>query len=192
MRRIFLLSAILAFPLLSFAQFNLKPHLGGNYGQLQGNVISSTFRSKPGYQLGLDVSYGYRFYSEAGLEYTYIPTEVTVINGPTFDLSASAIRIPLLIGFRFFDNEDFNIRIWGGASASYVLQVNGSELITKDDINSPIWGVTAGVGVDYLDFYLEAGYEIGVSRVFDESVDPNGVKNNVVYVNLGYYIFRYH
>ena len=56
------------------------------------------------------------------------------------------------------------LRVFGGGSAFLVTGVTG-EGLSKDDFESPTYGVFAGAGLDFLMFFIDVKYEWSLTDV---------------------------
>ena len=70
--------------------------------------------------------------------------------------------------------------------------VSNAEGIIKDlhideELSNVVLGWNGGIGIDFLSiFFVDLGYQIGLSDVFKETEGLNaGVRNNVFYANGG-------
>jgi hypothetical protein len=82
------------------------------------------------------------------------------------DLTYSGIRIPVAVGLDVLGNSDSvaGLRVFGGGSGLIVTGTN-SDSFEKDEIESPQWGVFAGLGLDLSLFYLDASYQWSLTNV---------------------------
>ncbi len=111
------------------------------------------------------------------------------------EIAFSTVEIPLLLGRRLVDLKAANIRVMAGPTMSFVidekLRMLPDVLPTERDelkkkLEDVIWGIQAGVGVDFLMFALDIRYEWGLNDLID---DPDiGLKNRFISVSLGWKI----
>lgn len=162
-------------------------------GVLHNNQVSG----RPGYEFGAGVTFGKKFYVQPSLKYTSFSLEsvnISTENDTKYeDLTAvNSFSIPLKVGFRMINPEVedlFNIRIFGGLDGQHVLSVNHTEKsgkvddISKDDFNSLIIHGDLGMGIDLSIFYLDLGYQIGITPVY--TTGENHATANTFYANLG-------
>lgn len=83
----------------------------------------------------------------------------------------------------------FNVRIFGGFDGQHVLSVNHTEKsgkvddISKDDFNNLIISADLGMGIDLFIFYVDLGYQIGLTPVY--TTGDNHATANTFYTNFG-------
>ena len=187
------------------AQLDVRAYGGLNITQLstdQGtSLIDGVLHLKsvtgaPGYQFGVAVLFGERVFVQPGLQWSTISTkevnENTVTGGElTDETTLSVISVPLRVGFRLIDPSKeniFNVRIYGGIDGHHVTGVNHKVNdpmtgdIDEDDYNNLIVNADFGLGIDFLFFYIESGYQMGISPVY---AGDSQAKANAFYANLG-------
>ena len=190
----------------SIAQnFDVRVYGGVNFLQLSsdkgvsmidGTLHHTTVSGRPGYQFGAAVTFGERFYVQPGVQYSTLSTKVVnenSVSGDEFtdETNLNVISVPLKIGFRLINPETeniFNVRVFAGVDGHHVLSVKHSEKsgeiddITTDDYNNLIMNADFGLGVDILFFYLDVGYQLGLTPVHSGA---DNAKANAFYSNLG-------
>jgi hypothetical protein len=159
----------------------------------QANIIKNT---KSNYHLGASFRFemGKTFYLEPEL---YITRKGGDINAMLGADSVSqfgdyqSVDVPILFGFRLFDNDDFKIRLYAGPVLSFLQDKtiyaykNGTLAEVQDYLR--IFSAQAGFGLDIFFITLDVKYEIGLSNV--SSFDDVATKANVFYVTLGIKLF---
>ncbi len=190
----------------SIAQsLDIRAYGGTNFLQLttdngtsiiDGVLHRKTVSGRPGYQFGAAITFGERFFVQPGVEWATLSTKIVNKNNQTGneltdETTLSVFSVPLKAGFRFFDPEKeniFNVRVFGGFSGHHVTKVNHTtksgafDELTKDDYTNLIMNADFGMGVDVFIFYLDLGYQLGLSPVH-ASGDLS--KANSFYANLG-------
>jgi hypothetical protein len=147
------------------AQTQVKPGIGINTTNITGSGLDAT--GQIGWQVGASVAFGEKFYFEPGVFYQTNSFEVAPVgNLPITDASYSGIRIPVAVGLDVLGNADSfaGLRVFGGGSALLVTGTS-SDFLDKDMVESPQWGVFAGVGLDIAIFYLDWTYQWSLSNV---------------------------
>jgi opacity protein-like surface antigen len=207
MKRITLIVLFSVFAMsASFAQsFDIRAYGGTNVLQLttdngtsiiDGVLHHKTVSGRTGYQLGAAVTFGERFFVQPGLEWATLSTKIINKNNVTGneltdETTLSVFSIPLKIGFRLIDPEKenlINVRIFGGLDGHHVQSVNHKtksgayDNITKDDYTNIILNADFGMGIDIFIFYIDLGYQLGISPVHS-SGDLS--KANSFYANFG-------
>ena len=151
---------------------------------------------RPGYQFGAAVTFGERFYVQPGIEWATISTTIVNTNSSTGteltdETTLSMFSVPLKVGFRLIDPETeniFNVRVFAGFDGHHITKVNHSTKsgaygdITKDDYTNLIMNADFGMGVDVFIFYLDLGYQLGLSPVH---ASGDLAKGNSFYANFG-------
>lgn len=187
------------------AQFDVRGYGGVNVVQLStdqgtslidGVLHNRSVSGRPGYQFGVAVLFGERFYVQPGLQWTSVSTEVVNENTAsgvelTDETTVSMISVPLRVGFRLIDPEVenmFNVRVWGGFDGHHVTSVDHSVNnpntgdIDEGDYSNLIVNADFGLGIDVLFLFIETGYQLGISPVY---TGGDQAKANSFYANLG-------
>ncbi len=179
-----------------FGQFTIGPKVGYNASKLSTNLdtVSSTFKS--GFQIGVFVRIGKKFYVQPELYYT---TQGGVFESNTNNwqqkVSIGSLDIPLLVGFKLINAKVVNLRILAGPLASFVVNKSVKDAggilgpIETADLNSINWAIQAGAGLDVLFMTLDVRYQIGLNNLIKDinNVTINS-KNSVWVVSLGFKI----
>ncbi|TSA28551.1 MAG: PorT family protein [Bacteroidetes bacterium] len=196
MKRSILLFALVLTSAIVLGQFTIGPKVGYNASKLSTSLdtVSSTFKS--GFQIGVFVRIGKRFYVQPELYYTTQGSEFKS-NKDIWEqkVNIGSLDIPLLVGFKLLNAKVVNLRILAGPMASFVVnrsvKISGivTEPIENADINSVNWAVQAGAGLDVLFMTLDVRYQIGLNNLIKtiETATINS-KNNVWVVSLGFKI----
>lgn len=102
-------------------------------------------------------------------------------------LKWNAIDIPVLVGYKVINNQDYNVRVFAGGVYSYAFNSNISDALTDSfkKFDKSNIGITGGIGVDYKNFTVDLRYETGLSNLSkDFKSKPHGFS-----VSVGYFIF---
>lgn len=187
MKSVIILLLLCSLGTVVFAQnIVLKPAVGINVSNFSKNPATGTFAGQVGWQLGGSVAFGRKFYVEPGVFYSQLSTKYTDNTTPSDDLTfdVSGIYIPVAVGYNLIGNEKgaFNIRVFGGGSASIITSVSQGD---KSDYTSPVWGVFLGTGVDFLIFFVDLKYQWSVTNVQNNVTDYDIGKTNSFFVNIG-------
>ncbi len=207
MKKIILFSAALVLAITSsYAQhFDIRAYGGFNVLQLTSDngttLINSVLHNQKvsgrrGAQFGAAVTFGSRFYVQSGIQYSFLSTEIVNENSVTDNqwkdqTTIKAISVPLKAGFRLIDPDTenlINVRIFGGFDGSHVLSVDHSEKsgaiddIDADDFSNLILSADFGLGLDVFIFYLDMGYQLGLTPVY---TGGDNTKANAFYSNIG-------
>ncbi|AZA47775.1 PorT family protein [Chryseobacterium carnipullorum] len=110
-------------------------------------------------------------------------------DGTSAKLSWNSVDIPVVIGYKFFNTKDFNVRAFAGGVYSYAFKNNlstskalqeGFKSFDKSNI-----GITGGIGVDYKNFTADLRYETGLSSISREFKS----KPHSFTLGIGYFLF---
>ena len=176
------------------AQLAIRPTFGINSVTLTEDIDDGEWRSRLGYQLGIDVQLGDRFYIQPGLFWESHNNLVTPDDtGLRINFKSTHIRMPLTVGVKLFDgalDRIFNVRLYGGLDASFRLSTDGNDKLFNlnmedGSIKKAFWGYHAGAGADFLFLFADIGYRWGASRFFKMESVNNGARMNVFYANVG-------
>ena len=167
--------------------------MGGGYsGSIVDKAGTDNWKGRAGYQYGVDVLLGNRFFLKPGiymqvrnLDYTTEgvgddgnPNGVSTENRYT----SKALRIPLMGGIRMIDpteDTDFNLYLLGGPTALIGLSTNQDDNTLSVTTRSTQWYLGFGVGMEYKFLFLDAGYDVGMSNVFKgDGINTNPKVNN--------------
>jgi len=169
MNRFILLCFVLSIPFLSKAQFTVSPKVGVNYlwvgDRPQGLDRSSADK---GWQAGVDLRLGKRFYFQPGIYYVNTGTSIRSLEDIK-DIrtgKASFMKIPANVGFKLIDTWLFKMRIHGGGTANKLIAVKDNGDLQASDFNTWHYGANVGAGIDVLIFSLDANYEWGLTDLY--------------------------
>ncbi len=186
------LTAFLAFS--ASAQIAIRPYVGINSHNLTEDFSNTEWKSNVGYHLGADVQIGNKFYVQPGFQVDFVRNRFEV-NGTEidYDFKRSHLRIPVMVGYAFTGvDSNFGARLFTGPNASIVLNSESDEGLLdldKEKLKSAVFGWNVGAGLDLSIFFVEAGYQFGLSKVFEEFDNyKNGSKDNYFYANAGFRI----
>lgn len=180
-----------------YGQVALRPYAGFNSSNLSEELIdNSEWKSKLGYQIGVDVQFGDKLFIQPGIQFEAFNNlkRFTLPGGGTeeIQLSTSYMRIPVLVGYRIGEEDAaFGLRVFAGPNAAF--RLNGStddpfgDTSIEDELKGVVFGLSGGIGLDFLSiFFVDLGYQTGLTDVFEEVEGLNsGAKNNFFYGNAG-------
>lgn len=173
--------------------------LGGGYaGSIVNSDASDNWKGRGGYQYGLDVLIGGRFFLKPGIYMQVRNLDFTTQglgddgrpNGITTETryESKALRIPVMGGIRLLDNDnttDFNLYVTGGPTALIGLSTDVGDNSLSFNTRSTQWYIGFGLGAEYRFIFLDAGYDVGMSNVFSgDGINTNPRVNNM-YVTAG-------
>ncbi len=189
--------------LLGTASFSIvqaqEIRLGGGYsGSIVDKAGTDNWRGRAGYQYGLEVLLGGQFFVKPGifmqvrnLDYTTVGVGEDGMNNGVATSSrytSKALRIPLMGGIRLIDPEqdtDFNIYALGGPTALIGLSTSLEDNSLLFTTRSTQWYLGFGAGMEYRFLFLDAGYDVAMTNVFNgDGINTNPKVNNA-YVTAG-------
>jgi hypothetical protein len=101
------------------------------------------------------------------------------------------IDIPLMLGYYIVDKPGIKFRAMGGPVASIVmdqkvdLTVDGVATdFNEDDLESMIWSLQFGLGVDITKITIDARYEFGLNEL--SSISASEMKSKAILLSLGF------
>lgn len=195
MHRIFLFLLVFAcfgLPQLQ-GQISVRPYAGLNSSSIQGEPADIIdFDNGTGFQVGVDVQLGRRLYIQPGVQLEFLKNNATLRTAVDTEgsLNRTGLRIPLMVGYRLFsENSDagFNLRFFTGPNAFLQLSTSSDDDLNLNDsaLSDVIWGWNAGAGLDISIFFIDVGYQAGISDLSDDTQMATQARNNVFYGNAG-------
>jgi len=188
-RTIFTMAIVLGLMISSQAQWEIKPTFGINMSHLTTEHVDWGTEGRVGYQFGVGVLVGKKFYFEPGIYWNTTSSDIYDKNSAVelnFNHSTSFIRIPVNIGYHILGNEESlaDLRFFVGPAVSFITSVkDDSGELSKDEFKSMLFDINAGLGVDVWFLFLEWNYVFGLTPVFKDG--HNNAKDQIFYVNLG-------
>lgn len=173
------------------AQLTLRPYVGVNANSLSEDLGDlAEWKSKIGYQVGADLQIGSKFYVQPGvqLEFAKNKIEPKIAGAESSDFKRTHLRIPVMVGYAFGEVDgNLAARVFTGPNASIVMAAEVDDEDIKDELKSAVFGWNIGVGLDFSILFVDLGYQIGLSDVFDDLGigAENGSRGNAFYANAG-------
>ncbi len=173
--------------------------LGGGYSGSKVDADGSdNWKGRAGYQYGIELLLGNRFFVRPGiymqirnLDYTTVGLgQDGVSNGIETETryTSKALRIPLMGGIRLFepvDGKDFNLYVTGGPTALIGLSTESDNNSLSFTTRSTQWYLGFGAGAEYRFLFLDAGYDVGMTNMFNgDGINTNPRINNS-YITAG-------
>ncbi|KJF43255.1 outer membrane beta-barrel protein [Draconibacterium sediminis] len=190
------LTLLLALAILGFtsakAQVEIKGLVGMNFATFHGT--DADISAKAGYQFGGGVLIGDKFYVEPGIQFVRNSRSILVSEGSTIgevDFSQNLVKIPVYAGYHVLGHESdmFALRLFAGPSVSIPGSIkDGDEFFDKDNINSAIWAIDGGIGLDILFLFVEANYEYSLNDYFSDAFNGDNGKHGAFIINAGIHI----
>lgn len=197
------LSKMLCLAILSTATLSTlqaqELRLGGGY--TGSNVRESgdeRWVGRGGYQFGVDLLIGQRIFVKPGLhlqvrnlDYSIVDIDnngLALSSSTEYRYTSRALRVPVLVGLRFIDpidEPDFNVYVMGGPTALIGLSADTDNSTLTVSTRSTQWYLGAGLGFEYKFLFLEGGYDVAMTNVFNgDGINTNPKVNNA-YIAAG-------
>lgn len=186
-----LLPLALAASLPSFAQ---EIHLSGGYNA--SNVSSAGdehWVGRAGYQFGADLLLGNRWFVKPGLHFlvrnlNFSYSSAAAVPAQDFHYTSRSLAIPVMLGLNLMDPADeppMNVYVLGGPTALMRLSAD----LDNDELNVETrgtqWYIGFGAGADLGFLFVEGGYNVAMSNVFDGDAFRTNPKANYLYASAG-------
>ena len=165
--------------------FSLGVKAGVNFS----NFISKS-NLEPGADAGVFFRIGKMVYFQPEVLYSFrtssFETMVDEVK-QNIEIQEHYIDIPLLLGVKVLNKDNFNLRVFLGPRVGLRL---GSDY---NDIDSMLgyaqWGGQAGIGIDFWRFTFDFKYDISVSK-FKEFDNKTFWKQNIMSLAIGFKIIK--
>lgn len=184
---------------LSFGARAQELRLSGGYnGSNVREAGEHRWVGRAGYQFGADVMLGNTWFARAGtlllvrnLDYALLSSDtngVSVQGNTEFRYTSRSLRVPFHVGRFVFDKRDdptFNADAFVGPTALFNLNAR----LEHDEFEvetAPVqWSVGFGAGVQYRFLFVEAGYDVAMSNIFEGEAPNTDPRVNQVYAVAG-------
>ncbi len=166
--------------------------MGANFSNVSKAPDGVSTQARLGVQVGGSAIFGNRLHFMPGLAWFSRSTQYSVVGATNFDQTINGVIIPMLLGFRFVDagaQPFMNLRVFAGPALMFLTKTefSGGQSNEAVDWNNSQWGAQAGVGLDIAIFFIDVGYEAGLSNTATGN-DLGGFtdfKSNTFFVNAG-------
>lgn len=169
-------------------QVELKGLVGTNFSSLSNPPSGHDYAAKAGYQFGLGVLIGDKFYVEPGVQFVRKTKSITM-DTEEFDFGQNYVKIPVYAGYHLLGHESgpLALRLFAGPAVSIPGKIKkGEEQIDTDAINKALVAADLGLGLDVLFLFVELNYEYSFSNFWsDESLES---KQKGFLINAGIHI----
>ena len=205
MKKIMLLVAGLFISTVMFGQFHFGPQIGYTASTLSydKNDIKSSLDNNM--VIGVFARIGKKVYLQPELNYL-TQGSVFKFNNGTVEQKAQlrSIQVPLSLGVKLVDAKVIKIRLFGGATANFVVNKDIStanvvsttgDYLTADNFKNANFQYQVGVGVDVLMFALDVKYYGPLDKLVNGDVTYDGATHtidagsSVFMVTLGWKLF---
>lgn len=184
----FVLASVAGAAPMSAQMVEILPEVGVNlvtYTSGTDDVLESD--TGIGFEAGVKVRIGGRFFVEGGGFWTTSGADVTSTDDQTTDgFQIQDFRVPVVLGLKIIQSRAIALRVFGGAYPAFVTGVSDNDFgVEKEDLESAIWSGRAGAGLDFTLLTVDAGYDFGLSDVFKPEFEAEGVKRNGPFLEAG-------
>ncbi len=173
---------------LMYGQFHIGPQIGYTASKLSYNGSDISNGLKNNMLIGVFMRIGKKIYIQPEVNYM---TQGSVFKFPSIgstspveqNVSLKSIQVPLSLGWQFLNLKVVKLRIYGGATANFVVNkdINTKNLgnqdpkdyLLPDDFSNVQWQYQFGVGVDIFMFALDVKYYGGINDLFNGTVSYN-------------------
>jgi len=177
----------------AYSQLEVRPYAGINLSDVNKTPDGLNSQAKVGAQLGGSLIIGNQFYVNPGIAWFSRSTEYSEVGNSNFDQTTNGVIVPIHVGYRFVDPTTsplFNFRVFAGPSVLFLNKTEFSEGVLNEQVDwkDSQWGAQAGIGLDVDIFFLDAGYEWGITNTAEKRGDLSGFRdfrNNTFFLNVG-------
>jgi hypothetical protein len=185
-RRLVLGALFIAITAMGYSQFTLGPKVGINFSN-----ISQKTEMKLGFNAGFFFRIGTSFYFQPEVDYSFRSSTLKGVLGELQEdarLKNHYIDVPLLVGYKFVDNPNFNFRAFIGPRLGILISTN----VQTSKNNSPIGkvqiGGRTGIGIDFWRFMFDVSYDFSASK--DKYASSKWWQQNMIDISLGFKILE--
>lgn len=194
MRNILLSCGLLfAFMGSAIAQDNFKinPKVGVNFYDISDASGDFDNDGKSGFHAGVDFRIGDKVFIQPGAHYYSLKSNFTnlgivdqVIDELTDDVQLQTVRIPVMVGSSFLQNDKFGLRAQVGLVGLFPIGTSDNTIFDNDDYRNINFGAAAGLGMDIGIITLDLVYDFGLTDSFEDNANFNG-KGNILSLSVG-------
>lgn len=166
-------------------------HLGANSSRFQTEIDSTELSARIGWQAGIMLRYGNRFFIQSKLELGQSTTELitpdTALLNIESKLQRSFITIPVMTGYKLMQSPDgsSSLHVSAGIEAMAILKTKIDENLfyfTEDDFEPFSWAIIASLGADLWFVRLDLGLHYGLTPMLK---NDDSSKNIMGTFNIG-------
>jgi len=167
------------------SNFSFGPKASFHFNKLfLDQHFTSSF--EPGFEGGLFLRFGRKWYFQPELLYSFRQTNFDVLlNEVNTNIAAQNhyVILPLIIGYKILNGENSNIRLLVGPKFAYRLATNSPEL---DQILQPFeYGCEMGLGLDVWIITLDLTYNFYFSRSNTADLSDNILRQSMFNASVG-------
>jgi hypothetical protein len=177
-KAIFTFAILLGLSAASYAQIEIKGGGGINFLGLSENHDDYKSEGQVGYQFGAGVLIGEKFYVEPSVYWQRNTSFLIENNDPEnaeYKTSINSIRIPVHVGYHIIGGKEekfVSLRVFLGPAGTIITGVK-SDLsgVEKGDLNSFLFDLDGGLGLDIWFIFIDAQYQFGFSKLYKDGSD---------------------
>lgn len=176
---------IIAYTAKAQSSFSLGIKAGVNFS----NYISES-NLEPGADAGIFLRAGRIVYLQPEVLYSFRTSTINAMVDEVkenIELNDHFIDIPLFLGFKLVNKENFNLRLFLGPRVG--LRVGSSYSDIDSLMGYAQWGGRAGLGIDVWRFTCDISYDISANK-FNNYESDTFWKQNMLSVSLGFKIVK--
>jgi hypothetical protein len=172
-------------------QFLINPKAGLGITQFREAPEGFSSKADFGFQAGLDLRMGKRFFWQPGLFYS--ANTVVLVDSSQFSLSDNSVvstyvKFKLIGGIHLVNKEGFRLRLNAGPSVSRLLSVEAENentaLIENDDFKSMLLNFEAGGGVDIWFLTFDVGYNLSFTNLINITSSSSRLVGAYMYAGI--------
>lgn len=171
---------------------------GGYNGSNVRDAGDHRWTGRAGYQFGADILLGDTWFARAGahlmvrnLNYALLSTDtsgVSVAGSTEFRYTSRSLRVPLQVGRFILDQRDdptINAYVFAGPSALFNIDARLEEDEFEVETAPVQWSIGFGGGALYRFLFIEVGYDVAMSNIFEGEAPNTNPRVNQVYAVAG-------
>lgn len=176
----------LTITITGFSQFTFGPKVGVNFS----NFVDKTSMNA-GIDAGIFLRVGTNFYFQPEVNYSFASSSLKGAWNEVENMSkirTHYINIPLMVGYKFINNPNFNFRLFIGPRLGLLVGDNYSN--DTDPLGTVQLGGRVGLGLDFWRFTFDAGYDFSANQPNPDYSSNKWWKQNMVCISLGFKILK--
>ncbi len=207
MKKLTLLLITVLMTTVMYGQFHIGPQIGYTSSKLSYNTTDIQNSMQSNMVVGVFMRLGKKVYLQPELNYL---TQGSVFRTPTLGntnpveqtVKLKSIQVPLSLGFQLLDIKVVKLRIFGGATANFVINkdvspvtgsgVNPADYLTANNFKNSNFQYQVGAGVDVFMLTLDIKYYGPLDKLTNGGVKFDGktidAGSSVFMVTLGWKI----
>ncbi|MDR0367897.1 MAG: PorT family protein [Bacteroidales bacterium] len=172
--------------LSGFSQFTFGPKVGVNFS----NFVDKTSMNA-GIDAGIFLRVGSSFYFQPEVYYSFSSSSLKEAWNEVENMSkikTHSLIIPLMVGYKFVNNPNFNFRLFLGPRLGLMIDDNYDK--DTNPLGTVQLGGRCGLGFDFWRFTLDAGYDFSVNQPNPDYSSNTWWKQNMISISLGFKILK--